>query len=400
MTRPARSIRFRVLSRLLPTLFAAMLVQGMIGYVLVVQPLMRRHAEQFAQLLVDRAHIAQAHPDLIWRSDAPYTWRASVLPFNQSLVAELRERGISAPAVRLGSGGRYWLRWGTEDRWVGYSAQQIVGTSPQGALASWLLIQAIVVVAVALVMERSLVRPIGVLRREVREATQTLRDLGPGRSLGIVELDAMRADVVELSARLRTALDDRTVLLLGLSHELRGPLARLRLRVLDTETLVDVLEIQDAIDQLLIAAQAQRAGPGHSLTLSEVIDGLRSRHREIAFAIREEAATVLRSVNLLVIERICSNLIENARVHGANRSVTCTGIEDAEGWRIVVQDRGPGLGAGSPAGRGGLGIGLAISRLLAEQNGWSLSIADADSGGVEAQLRMPFPKATGNISET
>jgi two-component system osmolarity sensor histidine kinase EnvZ len=400
MSGVGRPMRSHVLSRLLPALFMTMFVQGIIGYYLIARPLMQRQAEHFAQFLVDQANLAENNPDLTWRTAAPNTGRTSFLPFNRSLVLELRKRGVVTSDVRLGADGRYWLRWGVGQRWVGYSSDQVVGTFPSGVVLSWLLIQAVVVMLVALALDRSMRRPIDALRREVREAAHDLRSIAPGHSLGIAELDAMRADVATLGTRLKTALDDRTVLLLGLSHELRGPLARLRLRNLDAETLGDVLEMQDAIDQLLMAAQVLRTPQLVPLILAEVIDRLRQRHCGIAFVGPDTQSSTSRGVNLPAIERICSNLIENARIHGGNGRVTCTGIDDGVDWRIEVRDHGPGLANSKALQRGGLGIGLAISRLLAEQNGWSLRVVDADSEGVVAVLNLARLPVSGNITET
>lgn len=75
----------------------------------------------------------------------------------------------------------------------------------------------------------------------------------------------------------------------------------------------------------------------------------------------------------------------------------CTLAVDSEAWMLSVEDQGTGLPAArqrppftplAPGRGGGLGLGLALSRLLAEQNGWELSLRPGAARGLRASVRL------------
>jgi two-component system osmolarity sensor histidine kinase EnvZ len=210
--------------------------------------------------------------------------------------------------------------------------------------------------------------------------------------------------------------EDRAVMLAGISHDLRTPLARLRL---ETEMSVADEEAQRAmaadIDQLdaIIDKFMDYARPGetqvHPVLLSQLID------REAA-AFRDPAQIRITSrvaIDLAVMAdetelgRVFLNLFENARRYGRG---TDTGIADVTvsyaktgPWVIVsVRDRGPGVAPEklsqltTPFFRGdaartaatGAGLGLAIVDKAMHRMGGTLEMANAPDGGLVAHLRL------------
>jgi two-component system osmolarity sensor histidine kinase EnvZ len=210
--------------------------------------------------------------------------------------------------------------------------------------------------------------------------------------------------------------EDRAVMLAGISHDLRTPLARLRLEtemsVADEEAkgnmALDIDQLDAIIDKFMDYAR-----PGetqlHTVHLAQLVD------REMA-AMRDPQSIQIASrlpIDLAVLAdetelaRVFANLLENARRYGRNAE---TGVAEVSvthnrtgPWVIVsVRDTGPGVPPSklpqltTPFYRGdaartaatGAGLGLAIVDKAMQRMGGSLEIANAADGGFVAHLRL------------
>jgi two-component system osmolarity sensor histidine kinase EnvZ len=210
--------------------------------------------------------------------------------------------------------------------------------------------------------------------------------------------------------------EDRAVMLAGISHDLRTPLARLRL-----ETEMSVSD-EDAktnmaldIDQLdaIIGKFMDYARPGETLVRALELARLAAREAagfrdptqiRITLKVPEELAVMADDTEL---GRVFLNLFENARRYGRGMY---TGVADVVvtaqktgPWVIVsVRDRGPGVSPEklsqltTPFFRGdaartaatGAGLGLAIVEKAMQRMGGSLELANAADGGLVAHLRL------------
>jgi two-component system sensor histidine kinase MtrB len=119
------------------------------------------------------------------------------------------------------------------------------------------------------------------------------------------------------------------------------------------------------------------------------------------------------------VDRIVGNLLDNARVHAPDASVSVSLTRDPDGVRVAVADHGPGVGAAGlsgpagdpggpvmdlerlferfakadPARPGGTGLGLAIAREHAELLGGSLRATAEPGGGLRFELRLPVTES-------
>ncbi len=214
--------------------------------------------------------------------------------------------------------------------------------------------------------------------------------------------------------------EDRAVMLAGISHDLRTPLARLRL---ETEMSVSDEEARrnmaSDIDQLdgIIDKFMDYARPGETLprpvALAELVEREASRFRDpgqitITSRLPEDLRVMADETEL---GRVFLNLFENARRYGR---VTYTGVAEVTvahvktgPWVIAsVRDQGPGVAPGklsqltTPFFRGdaartaatGAGLGLAIVEKAMQRMGGSLELSNAPEGGLVAHLR--FKRAT------
>jgi len=265
-------------------------------------------------------------------------------------------------------------------------------------------------------------------------------------SRGSVEVRATAQVFNEMSRQLKADFDAQRLLLATVSHDLRTPLARLRLRLeaLDadgadtTRAVEDVRQMDELLEGLLDLfrsapdAPAARVATSRTEALSLVqalVDDLPPGSPEVA--ITGSAAVV--ACAPLALRRMVQNLLGNAMRHSDAVGVDVATVvaDDAPGSppgvrvRIRIDDHGPGLSpeqlaiAGTPflhwaaastqgtrdapapasaaeaaaTSRAGLGLGLHIARALAEHAGGRLVLGTRPGGGLRADLLLPTPHA-------
>lgn len=251
--------------------------------------------------------------------------------------------------------------------------------------------------------------------------TEAAHRLGEGEftvlpeSSGPLEMRVLAAEFNRMAGQVRELLANRTTLLAGVSHDLRTPLARIRLAVemLDPVGNPSMLErIRRDLERMnhLIGDALELANDLHPVQrdrvdLADFLDGIVADYRQAGAAlIWHESPSCPRLVNLTALRRVLVNLIDNALRYGgpgpAEIELLCWG----RNVEIRVLDRGAGipesqreevfqpffrLDHSRSSETGGSGLGLAIARQLAEANGWSLSLSGRAGGGAAAIVRLP-----------
>ncbi|MCU1716512.1 sensor histidine kinase [Pseudomonas sp. 5P_3.1_Bac2] len=304
---------------------------------------------------------------------------------------------------------------------------------PFPALASWqresllwpfsaLGIAVLVLTCFSLWLTLSITRPLNRLRGAVHDLGQTayqkssLAKLAGRRD----ELGVLAADFNRMGERVQGLISSQRQLLRDVSHELRSPLARLRIALALTERAnsaeqqkywprlsqeCDRLEalISEILDLARVDADSGAAQPvAIAALLGKVCDDARIEAPHQQINIQVEPNLSLNGWPDL-LQRALDNLLRNAlRFNPAGQAIELQARRNAEQLIVSVRDHGPGVAAehlahlGEPFYRApgqansGHGLGLAIARRAAERHGGSLLLANHPQGGFSASLQLPL----------
>jgi len=337
---------------------------------------------------------------------------------------EQRSGRPSVLRAEAGADGQTWL-WttvevGGQPIGVGFAYARM-GTQPLWALAVALLTGTVGVVAVAWWLARRIAQPVARLEQAAAMLATGARPQ-PLAESGPRELAQLAAHFNHMAGQVRELLDARTTLLAGLSHDLRTPLARMRLalellRLRPDPALIERLEtdiesMNALIGQLLDLAR----GLGQETPARiDLAPWLQARAQALAGAVggADGRIQVRCPPDLRVhtatgmLGRVLDNLLGNALRYapGPVEVVAAAGDGVPEGAvTIDVLDRGPGIPAAQmetmwrpferlegsrSAQTGGYGLGLAIVRQLAVAQGWQVGLSAREGGGLQARVVLP-----------
>lgn len=432
-------------------LLALLLLGSSVGWyqmfrTLEYEPRVIDNARQIASL-VNLSRAALIHSDAIARVSLIKTLaeqeKVRILPrepgdkfdlFNQN---ELERRMSAEIMARLGPGTVVASRVNEEaGLWVGFSIEGdsywlLTDRSRVGALlggSAWLLwlgLLAALSLAGAALLAGFINRPL----RQLSIAAARVRE--GDYSQGRLDETARSAEIREVNIGFNRMADqlskieqDRAEMLAGISHDVRTPLARLRLEtelsVPDAEArdhmVADIEQVDTIIDKFLDYAR-----PDHitlqPLPLAEV-----AAASAAPFAPREDMQVQIDIPPDLVVMgdevellRVLGNLLENARRYGQTPGTNLTRVRMAatarEPWvTLRVRDYGPGVaphllssltrpffrGDSARTAATGAGLGLSIVAKMVENMGGSLNLGNSPSGGLMAVIRLPMaPKEHG-----
>jgi len=263
------------------------------------------------------------------------------------------------------------------------------------------------VIAGSLIAVRMVTRPMQRLA-EAADAFGRNLDTPPLPETGPTETRSAAEAFNLMQERLRRLIAERSRALAAVSHDLRTPLTRLRLRaeLVDDEDLrsqinADIDDMQAMVESTLDYLRGQRENePLQLIDMEALLQSLVANEQALGHAVTLEGAVVVPYLGRLsILKRALGNLIDNAVKYGQSAHIV---IEDgAAELRLMVQDRGPGIPEGDLARvvepyvrleasrsreTGGVGLGLTIAQDAAVLHGGKLLLENRAEGGLKATL--------------
>ena len=332
--------------------------------------------------------------------DARRAWDLS----GRALRAELMDRLDGVAAVDLATNRRRVAVGMADGTRFAFARRDVTPANPHQLLVLMVLV-GLLMSTVSVLFMRGQIRPI---RRLARAATAFGRgEAVPYSPSGATEVRAAGAAFLDMRARIERHLEQRTLLLSGVSHDLRTPLTRMKLELSmmdgpEAEALAgDVAAMERIIDTFLDFARSDATDArveADVAALAREAAAMAAPGRDVAVA----GPSVRLPVRAEGLRRAVANLVSNAARYGATVSVTVEATPAAV--IVAVDDDGPGIPEGDRAAAvrpfsrldaartntaGNVGLGLSIARDVARAHGGALRLEDSPLGGLRAAIVLP-----------
>ncbi len=281
-----------------------------------------------------------------------------------------------------------------------------------GSIVLQTLVILTVLVALLYLLLRRITRPLAQLTTRLDDfarnpaLAQPIPESGPNDVRRLIVAHNM------MEARIATLIDEKDVMLGAIGHDLKTPLAALRVRI---ETVNDpaqrarmaetIEDITRTLDDILNLARVGRPNdPLEQTDLSALVASVVEEYEDMGEPVELGASQRLAlPLRATWLRRALRNLIGNALRYGKLAKVS---VLQEEGRAIVrIVDEGPGIPASEihamlqPFARGeasrtratgGAGLGLTLARAIAEQHGGTLELSNRAEGGLRAEIRLPL----------
>lgn len=344
------------------------------------------------------AHDIRVEPATTTPGNAPPD-RLSARQLERALRAQFAE-----PIVVRWESTRLWLAGPSEPprAWIGLPILPL--EHELGRIAGvWLGIGGVLGLFTALWLARRINQP---MRTLTRAAAQLARGERPHElpEHGPSEIAAVSRAFNQMAHAIERLTTDRTLLLAGVSHDLRTPLARLRLalEMLGTDAdarlkegmAQDVDDMDRIVEQFLAYVRDGEIETVRTGDLNELINASAARYRRQGRTVMLDlVALPALPLRVTAMQRLLTNLVDNALYHGGGKVEVRTRFGDTR-IALSVLDRGPGLPPpDTRMSRTRVGLGLVVVERIAQLHQGRLQLLPRDGGGLEARVELPLPSA-------
>jgi len=431
-----RSLFGRTAITIALTLLVFIVISMSAAIYFIAIPMAERSADDFAAVIVSAAHTMENLPEEMHEQlqqqllldhglivtkqtpvlsekkfDVPYYY----LFFRESLA---RRAGKDLAIIESEKGPIVWVDVPTEGQTIrmGFDRERL-GTNPPIVLILAIGVGALLTLLTSLMEVRRVVRPLAQMSAAVEEVGRghtppALSEDGPE------EIAALARAFNHMSSDINALSENRTVIVAGISHDLRTPLTRLGLAV-------EMLD-EDSQPELIAEIRRDLAGMksliGQFLQFSQGLEHSNPVELDLEKILKVQAADLRRDgtdvevsgcghcpylADSIAMERLLANLMENAAHYGGGKPVQVQLRCDEHSVSIEICDRGPGIPADQaeavfrPFHRletersnrtGGSGLGLAIARQLADKHGWTIDLLPREGGGTVARVKLPMTR--------
>ncbi|MEX0342985.1 MAG: ATP-binding protein [Erythrobacter sp.] len=258
---------------------------------------------------------------------------------------------------------------------------------------------------------RRITRPLDALAERTRRFGSVGAPEDPLEASGPEDVRRLIEAHNAMQARIGSMLDEKDVMLGAIGHDLKTPLAALRVRIesVDDEGARDKMaatieDITRTLDEILSLARVGRSDAAPEMTdlgalAASVVEEFEDMGKQVALEMHGRIAA---PVHLTWLKRGLRNLVTNSLRYAGTARVS---VLREDGMAILrVDDDGPGIPeariaemlepftrgeASRNRETGGAGLGLTLARAVAEQHGGMLVLANRPEGGLRAELRLP-----------
>lgn len=273
----------------------------------------------------------------------------------------------------------------------------------------WMVGTSFVLILVAILFLRNQIRPILAL-------ADAAESFGKGREIefrprGAREVRQAGLAFIEMKRRIERAIEQRTTMLNGVSHDLRTILTRFRLSLemmdenADTDALKkDVDEMTRMLEGYLAFARGDAIEQARPINIRHLLEEMKAdaerQGHKTTVQVEGDPVVVIRADGF---RRCLGNLMANAARHGDRLAVSAS--HDDKRLTVMVDDDGPGipdemreavfkpffrLDEARNMDEGGSGLGLAIARDIARSHGGEINLSTSPMGGLRAIVRIPL----------
>ena len=325
------------------------------------------------------------------------------------VMRELREKKLTVPVIALPNDRDVMLYVSTPLGLLElfFERKRVSASNPHQLIVNMILFS-LIMTPIAYVYLRNQLRPI--TRLAVAAEAFGKGRVEPYSPSGAVEVRAAGKAFLEMRARIERQIEQRTLMLSGVSHDLRTPLTRLRLGLAmssdeDSEDMLrDVAEMERMLDEFLAFARGDAEAGEAELTdpmalVRQIVEDAQRAGTPVELIRTEGDGEV--ALKPSGIRRAVENLINNAVRYGSRAEVSV--VLTDKSLRIRVEDDGPGIPkdqrdaamrafvrldkARNQNEVAGVGLGLAITTDIARAHGGVLRLGTSDHlGGLRADI--------------
>ena len=275
----------------------------------------------------------------------------------------------------------------------------------------WMVISSILILSIAILFLRQQIKPI-------EKLAKAAESFGMGRKIknfkpsGASEVRKAADAYIKMQERIEKFIEQRTLMLAGVSHDLRTPLTRIRLQLEmlsknkeSEELLKDVDEMQYMLETYLDFSQTVSSEENSIVNINEMIEEItetsKEKNKSIIFKSSSENH-INHKCKYIALKRCIINLVNNAKAYGDEIIISLS--ETNNNINIYIEDDGPGINekdyekALKPFQRldssrnqniAGSGLGLSISQDIIKTLNGNLSLSKSIIGGLKVEIQLP-----------
>jgi two-component system, OmpR family, osmolarity sensor histidine kinase EnvZ len=273
----------------------------------------------------------------------------------------------------------------------------------------WTSASALLLFLVASLFMRNQIRPL----RRLGDAAERFgkgQDVGDYRPEGATEVRKAGLSFNIMRDRIRRQLNERTEMLAGVSHDLRTPLARMKLQLAMMPRNTEVTNLSEDVEQMQKMLEgyldfARGAGDEmpQTVELSEFMRDIKHQFRNSHLQMTIDCPAELKiEVKAQMFKRCIMNLLVNSQQHADH--VWISGQSSGRFLELTIDDNGPGipesqreevfrpfyrLDVSRNLETGGVGLGLSIARDVIRNHGGQIRLGEAPQGGLRVYIRLP-----------